>query len=50
MKTKSKVRSTGNGRKSVEIPKAVRDEFSSGEDVFITKADEPLLKQEKVNK
>jgi len=46
MKIKSKVRSSGN-RKSVEIPKAVRNEFEKGEEVFITKSDDKIIKESK---
>ena len=39
MKTKSKVAKFGNERKIVEIPKAVRDEFEPGEEVYIKKSE-----------
>jgi len=37
MKIKSKVRNYGEGRKIIEIPKSVRDEFEEGELVLISK-------------
>ena len=37
MKVKSRVTKTTETRKHVEIPKAVRDEFLIGEEVYIVK-------------
>ncbi len=37
MKIKSKVAKFSNGRKIVEVPKAVRDNFEVGEQVIIQK-------------
>lgn len=37
MKTKAKVRNYGSGRKIVELPKAVRDNFKDKEVVTIEK-------------
>jgi hypothetical protein len=38
MKIKSRVSSFGSGRKMVELPKAIRDNFSLNEAVIITKS------------
>jgi len=39
MKIKSKVAKFSNGRKIVEIPTSVKDNFKIGEEVTITKKD-----------
>ena len=37
MKIRSKIRNYGSGRKMVEIPKSVRDNFEEGEEVIVEK-------------